>query len=333
MNESQSPSIQLADIYPELGEAHTPKVTSPNVVQRKWFAPSIGIVLSVFAALLACLTVPSMRTALLDDPNAAFLKPLAAYLNGDTAIAEPVRVADRFDIARSEKTDLSKENEQIANFLSKKYRLASSEVAKFVAIAESVSKSTGLEMTLILAVMSIESNLNPIMESPVGAQGLMQVLTAVHLDKLQAYGGASKVFDPFTNISVGAKILFNCIKLGGSVEMGLKCYVGASGPTDNGYGLKVLAEKERIEKAKFGVLDFSPNNKVLIDLNMIAGPEAPRNDPAQNIKDSIALTQEVANSAANSPTGHTSLPLAEPLSNKPLIPTMLPQAQSDLKQK
>jgi hypothetical protein len=90
----------------------------------------------------------------------------------------------------------------------------------------------------------------------------------VHLDKLDKFGGPSKVFDPETNITIGAIILADCIKLNGTIELGLKCYVGATGPTDNGYGLKVLAEKERIEKAKFGVFDFAPNNKVLIDLGL-----------------------------------------------------------------
>jgi hypothetical protein len=219
-----------------------------------------------------------------------------------------IRVADQKDPARSVPTnlgELSKENAQIATFFAKKYRLAATEVEKYIHYALKAAKAKNLDPALILAVMSIESNLNLITESSMGAQGLMQVLTAVHLDKLTAYGGPHTVFDPEVNILVGASILADCIKLGGSIEMGLKCYVGATGPTDNGYGAKVLAEKERIEKAKLGVYDFAPNNKVLIDMGLIAANPDPMNQNTQTTQNTLVLplqgnAMSGANASANS---------------------------------
>ena len=100
-----------------------------------------------------------------------------------------------------------------------------------------------LDPLLILAVMAIESGLNPFAESPVGAQGLMQVMSKVHHDKFQEMGGTQAALNPVANIRVGAQILKEYVKRGGSVEAGLKTYVGAAAfETDSGYGSRVLAE-------------------------------------------------------------------------------------------
>ena len=48
---------------------------------------------------------------------------------------------------------------------------------------------------------------------------------------------------------VGATILKDCINRRGSVDGGLACYVGATGPDDNGYGAKVQAERRRLALA------------------------------------------------------------------------------------
>ena len=59
--------------------------------------------------------------------------------------------------------------------------------------------------------MAVESSFNPFAQSPVGAQGLMQVMTKVHDDKYEAFGGSHAAFDPVTNLRVGVQVLKECI--------------------------------------------------------------------------------------------------------------------------
>jgi hypothetical protein len=111
----------------------------------------------------------------------------------------------------------------------------------------------GVDPTLILAVMAVESSFNPFAQSSVGAQGLMQVLTRVHDDKYQGFGGVHAAFDPVTNLKVGVQILRDYITRTGSVEGGLRYYVGAANlPDDGGYGARVLAEQSLLKRVAAG---------------------------------------------------------------------------------
>ena len=101
-----------------------------------------------------------------------------------------------------------------------------------------------IDPTLILAVMAVESSFNPFAQSPVGAQGLMQVMTKLHDDKYEAFGGSHAAFDPVTNLRVGVQVLKECIRRTGSLEAGLRSYVGAANSgEDGGYAAKVLAQQ------------------------------------------------------------------------------------------
>ena len=91
--------------------------------------------------------------------------------------------------------------------------------------------------------MAVESSFNPFAQSPVGAQGLMQVMTKVHDDKYEAFGGRHAAFDPVTNLRVGVQVLKECIARAGSLEAGLRYYVGAANIDDGGYVMKVLVEQ------------------------------------------------------------------------------------------
>jgi hypothetical protein len=142
---------------------------------------------------------------------------------------------------------LPKQQAAVAFWLSKKYRVAPEPLSVLVAEAYHLGQRTKLDPTLILAIMAIESSFNPFAQSHVGAQGLMQVMTRVHGEKYQSAGGTLTAFDPVTNMRVGVKVLQECIARAGSVEGGLRHYVGAANlDDDGGYASKVLAERDRL---------------------------------------------------------------------------------------
>lgn len=138
----------------------------------------------------------------------------------------------------------------LRSYLARKYRIASSVAGALVNTAFVVAREMDLDPQLILAVIAIESRYNPYAESHVGAQGLMQVMTRVHKDKFTEFSdGTIAALHPIANMRVGSRILRDCIDRRGSIERGLACYVGATGPKDGGYGAKVLAERRRIALA------------------------------------------------------------------------------------
>ena len=116
----------------------------------------------------------------------------------------------------------------MASWLSRRYRVAPEPISRLVQEAWDIGQRAELDPTLILAIMAIESSFNPFAQSPVGAQGLMQVMTRVHDDKYEAFGGKHAAFDPVTNLRVGVQVLKECIARAGSVEAGLRYYVGAA---------------------------------------------------------------------------------------------------------
>ena len=143
--------------------------------------------------------------------------------------------------------DLPQQQSALAYWLSKKYGIAPEPLGALVAQAYEVGGVQKIDPLLILAVMGVESGFNPFAQSPVGAQGLMQVMTKVHTAKYERFGGNLAAFDPATNLRVGVLVLKDCIKRTGSVEDGLRAYVGASTlEGDGGYVDKVMGEYARL---------------------------------------------------------------------------------------
>jgi len=149
-------------------------------------------------------------------------------------------------------SSLPKQQASVALWLSRKYRVAPEPLGALVAEAFQIGEKARLDPTLILAIMAIESRFNPFAQSPVGAQGLMQVMTRVHTDKYEGFGGKLAAFDPLTNLRVGVKVLQDCIKRAGSIEGGLRLYVGAVTTDGNGYVDRVIAEHLRIQSVALG---------------------------------------------------------------------------------
>ena len=168
-----------------------------------------------------------------------------------TGLVSDLVASDRATAA--DPKELPKQQAAVAFWLSKKYRVAPEPISALVVEAYEIGKRAQLDPTLILAVMAIESGFNPFAQSPVGAQGLMQVMTQIHSDKYQSYGGKFAAFDPLANLRVGVKVLQDCIRIAGSTEGGLKSYVGAANVEDDGgYASKVMAEYGRLQQVAKG---------------------------------------------------------------------------------
>lgn len=172
--------------------------------------------------------------------------------------------------------DLPSGQAAVAYWLSKKYSVAPEPLSVLVAQAFEIGQKAKLDPTLILAIMAIESGFNPFAQSQVGAQGLMQVMTKVHDDKYANFGGKLAAFDPVTNLRVGVTVLQECIARAGSIEGGLKYYVGAANQEDDGgYAGKVMAERARLLAVVVGSKRKPPSR-------FFASPTPPRTVPVSS---------------------------------------------------
>lgn len=185
---------------------------------------------------------PALREAVItekpdDDVNAY------AYQRFAEALQHSVGGATIAGISRTQ-------YQALRSYIARKYKVAHNVTGALIHTAFKVGREKNIDPQLILAVIAIESSYNPFAESHAGAQGLMQVMTRVHQDKLEHYiEGDLAVFSPEANILAGTQILYDCKRRRGSLAGALRCYVGATGPGDGGYGARVLAERRRMALA------------------------------------------------------------------------------------
>ena len=217
-------------------------LSAVTVVAVLYVRPDLAKQVSAFLA-----PAPSVVQAV----SAPSLNALMAAPDASSAAAQAPGVA----LSAADKAMLGNKKQQqyVTSWLSKRYRVAGDAADMLVSTAYLTARDIKLDPLLILAVMAIESGLNPFAESPVGAQGLMQVMSKVHHEKFQPMGGVQAALNPAANIRVGALILKDYVTRGGSVEAGLKTYVGAAAfDNDAGYGAKVLAEYHRLKQVAGG---------------------------------------------------------------------------------
>ncbi|MBU2288906.1 MAG: lytic transglycosylase domain-containing protein, partial [Gammaproteobacteria bacterium] len=219
---------------------------------------------------------PDLRQAG-EDQLASWLqsrKPAPVATDLEPSAIERTTAADPLELPRQQAA--------VAYWLSKKYRVAVEPLSVLVSEAFDIGRQTKIDPTLILSIMAVESSFNPFAQSHVGAQGLMQVMTRVHGDKYESAGGTLTAFDPVTNMRVGVKVLQECIARAGSLEGGLRYYVGAANLADDGgYAAKVLAENARLRQVAGGHLPSDP-------------PPPPRAIPVKAPAKPDAGTQRVA---------------------------------------
>jgi soluble lytic murein transglycosylase-like protein len=138
--------------------------------------------------------------------------------------------------------------DQLAAVVARRYKVAEGAAAEVVRTAFREGRRHGLDPTLILAVIAVESRFNPFAASEQGALGLMQIVPRFHKDKLPGEG-APAMLEPEANIAVGARILKDSIRRGGSDEAGLQLYNGAFDDETRAYANRVLTERRRIEQS------------------------------------------------------------------------------------
>jgi len=207
---------------------------------------------------------------------------LAAYLSEPDAVARATA---------SDPRELSRQQAAVAKWLSQRYRVAPEPVSRLVQEAWNVGRKASLDPTLILAIMAVESSFNPFAQSSVGAQGLMQVMTKVHNDKYEAFGGNHAAFDPVTNLRVGVQVLKECITRAGSLEAGLRFYVGAANlAEDGGYAVKVLSEQNALRLVADGK---SVPTRPAATTNA-AAPAAPKPDATPTAPEAARSPDQVA---------------------------------------
>ena len=184
------------------------------------------------------------------------------------------------------------EAERLTTYLSRRFRVADSALAALIVGANKAAQEYRVDPLLIMAVMSVESSFNPFAESSMGAQGLMQVMTRVHTDKYQNFGGHFAAFDPVSNLRVGVKVLQECIARAGSLEGGLRFYVGAGNMADDGgYAAKVMAEHFRLRQVAGGrAVPFNPPPSLSTQAPVQSIPAAaPRTPAPAAVSDKVAL--------------------------------------------
>jgi hypothetical protein len=117
-------------------------------------------------------------------------------------------------------------------------------------------------------------------------------MTRVHGDKYEAFGGNHAAFDPISNLKVGVQVLRECIARAGSLEAGLRWYVGAANlEDDGGYLGKVLTEQGHLQRVAGG--KAVPTNTPISTPKPAAAPReaaatmpampSPAPDPAEQV--------------------------------------------------
>ena len=96
---------------------------------------------------------------------------------------------------------------------------------KFDRLITEAATTYGVDVDLIRAVIKAESNFNPRARSPVGAEGLMQLMPALQKDF-----GITDPFDPRQNVMGGVRYLRRLLDMhGGNVALALASYNAGPG--------------------------------------------------------------------------------------------------------
>lgn len=130
-----------------------------------------------------------------------------------------------------------------------------------------IAEKYGIEPSLIIAVAKKESRFNPNVNGS-GAIGLMQIIPSCHGDRISRLE-VSDIWDPYSNLLIGADLLAELLSKYKDVGLALMCYNMGEGTAlykynsygYSGYAREVLRIKEEIERSeKYGT--YSHQTKV-----------------------------------------------------------------------
>ncbi|HXJ52187.1 MAG TPA: transglycosylase SLT domain-containing protein [Burkholderiales bacterium] len=210
----------------------------------KAFSLHLSRLYSLAKATLALIGLAAVFTLMLPSERhllRSTLPSLAAEAAEDASAGgagEPAAIAEGVE---------EREQRALAEFISKRWRIAETAATSFVSIAYRAGERYSVDPVLILSVVAIESRFNPVAESVVGAKGLMQIIPKYHLDKLLDHGGEEALLDPEVNINVGAQILHEYYRRLQDQEAALQRYAGAFDEPTSRYAAKVFEERMRLE--------------------------------------------------------------------------------------
>lgn len=162
------------------------------------------------------------------------------------ASSSPDAVAEKLEPVTK---PLSPRMQTALGYVAQRYRVSAAALVPIFEAAQTVGRAQHFDPLLIVAIIGIESGFNPLAESPMGAQGLMQIIPRFHQDKLPEGAGESPFLEPAINIQVGALVLEEAVRQHGGLVAGLQQYGGAVGDEEHAYANRVLAEKQRLEQA------------------------------------------------------------------------------------
>ena len=198
--------------------------------------------------MIGLVSLQSGHTGLIEKLQA--LIPAAEAVENPAPAVETVLLEKALEAASvAPETVLSPKMQAALDYVSKRYHVSNEALEPIFATAQSTGKELKIDPLLIIAIIGIESGFNPFSQSVVGAKGLMQVMPNFHMDKLPDEADDSAFLDPVTNVQVGTKVLHESIRRFGGIENGLQQFAGALNDPDRRYATKVLAEKQRLDKA------------------------------------------------------------------------------------
>lgn len=225
------------------------RAISHSGVFLKHFAHGSLIALGLLsaAALLASVIEPqsAARGLPIVSLAQAHAEPVLARAAVEVA-DEPEALLQASSVVAEADTELSPELERVRSYVARRYRVSQTALLGPLARAEQSAEELGLDPLLIVAVMAIESSFNPLAESTMGAQGLMQVIPRFHQDKIGPDATPESLFDPVTNVRVGALVIQEGLRRYGSLQSALQYYGGALRDENARYAKKVLSMQARL---------------------------------------------------------------------------------------